>query len=122
MRKLHLVIVVAACLTFAQFSPNPKAQTAPSLIQRPDKIEIFGTIGVDLFQRSFEITANQNVTELSLSSSDLVEEAGPAIILSDSIEITPSTRASLLKSGTQKFIIIIKNAVRAAKYTGTITI
>jgi hypothetical protein len=115
-------IVTVLSMCFWICVSNPSVTTAANPIERPVEIVISGTIGKDSFQRTFEIAAKVDITNLSVSANDLQGQGSDAWIGSGSIEIQPASFPSLKKDTFASFMLTVKNPTRAGEYRGQIRI
>lgn len=97
---------------------------AQSIIEvTPKQLSISGIIGTSSFQHPFTLHAvNENITELTFSSSNLLEITGEKSWISGSnIQVTPEVK-TLRKGQNQDFIVTVQNIPESGQYEGTIAI
>ena len=109
-------------ISFIVSMSSPAVTADSKAIVWAENAEISGTIGKDTFQRTFEITAPSNISDLSFSATDLREKGGDAWILSGSIEIQPTSIVSLNRGDSASFTVTLRNLTVTGEYSGHIKI
>jgi len=119
--EMRLTVSTILGICFLIWIWNPDV-TKAEIIERPTEIAISVIIGKDSFQRTFEITAKADITDLSVSATELQTKAGDASIGSRNIEIQPAMVTSLKKDSSESITLTIKNPTRPGEYKGEIRI
>jgi hypothetical protein len=118
--------IIALLVVLAALGRPAQAQGGPVVADR-DNLQIVGTLGGGALSGSLVLTASQDVGDLALLASDLVDSSGAAAphdpIPASAVSIVPAARWPQLKAGDSvQVALLVAPPATSGSWAGTLTV